>query len=194
MSGLAFASVEDFADRYENVAIIGMNYCFFATWNFPPFFLNAHVYSCGLFLNAMPYKWRGRYNEDTDICLQVLSGGWCTVLVNVFLAQKTATMQMRGGNTDVLYRGDGRLKMARSLERSWPGVVSVYRRFRRPQHLVHDQWRRFDTPLKLKSGVNLNNLPPNEYGMVLDQVKPIKSARIRRLLKKAKRDGLAATT
>ncbi len=148
-----------------------------------PFYLNAHVYSCALILNSLPHKWRGRYNEDSDMCLQVLADGWCTVLINAFMVEKMMTMTMKGGNTSALYQGDGRLKMARSLERLWPGVVRTGRRWKRPQHIVFDAWRRFDTPLRLKEGINLAEMPAvNEYGMELVQVKPIKSESLRQLV------------
>ena len=185
-SGVAFTIIEDFVDRYENVAIAGMQYYMFAPNRdkIPPFYLNCHVYSCALILNSIPHRWRGRYNEDTDLCLQVLADGWCTVLFNAFLCRKIETMRMKGGNTDELYKGDGRLKMARSLERLWPGVVRTKRRFRRPQHVVFDAWKRFDTPLKLKPGIDLSKLEPNEYGMSLKQVKQeIKSKELRDLIK-----------
>lgn len=185
-SEVAFACSEDFADRYENIAILGLNYRFHApdTSKLPPFFLNNHVYSCLLIDNALPYRWRGRYNEDTDLCLQVLAAGLCTVLLNAFLISKVTTMVMKGGNSDQLYKGDGRLKMARSLERMWPGVVETRRRYKRPQHVVKDSWKRFDTPLKLKPGIDLSELPKtNEYGMKLIQVKEPKSERIRSLLR-----------
>ena len=111
-------------DRYTNVGIAGLNYTMFVVPHpdggpKAPFQLNCHVYSCTLFLNSLPYKWRGRYNEDTDICLQVLSGGWCTILMNAFMIDKQRTMTMKGGNSDLLYTGDGRLKMARELQRRW---------------------------------------------------------------------------
>lgn len=175
-SSIAFRVIEDFTDRYENVAISGMNYVMFAptTQRVPPFFLNCHVYSCALFLNTIPYQWRGRYNEDTDMCLQALSGGWCTVAFNLFLAEKMQTMQMKGGNTAELYAGDGRLRMARSLERVWPGVVEVRRRFQRPQHAIKYAWNRFDTKLKLKPGIIIAE-GTDEYGMKLVKVKEVKS-------------------
>ena len=44
--------------------------------------------------------------------------------------------------------------MARSLERAWPYVVRVDRRFKRPQHKVRGEWRFFDTPLILREGVD----------------------------------------
>jgi len=184
-SGIALAVVEDFTDRYENIAISGLQYKMFApeTNRMSPFFLNNHVYSCLLINNKLPYRWRGRYNEDTDLCLQVLSGGWCTVLVNAFLIDKMRTMTMKGGNTDELYKADGRLKMARSLERLWPGVVTTGRRYGRPQHYVKDAWKVFKTPLRLKPGVDLAKMKPDEYGLKLVQVAPeVKSEELRELL------------
>lgn len=184
-AGVALRACEDFADRYENVGIAGLNYHMFGFTNGRPykvpFFLNVHVYSCTLVLNSLPYHWRGRYNEDTDYCLQALAGGWCTVLVNAFLANKMPTMTVKGGNTAELYEGDGRLKMARALERMWPGVVRTNRRFRRPQHVVYDAWKRFDTPLRLKPGIDLSALPPNEYGLELRTLREPKSKRIKQL-------------
>ncbi len=143
------------------------------------------THSCLLILNELPQRWRGRYNEDTDLCLQVLSAGWCTVLVNAFLVAKTTTMTMKGGNTDELYKDDGRLRMARSLERAWPYMVTVDRRWQRPQHVVRDGWGCFDTPLRLKPGVDLAELAQktNEYGLKLTEKKPVKSETLRRALR-----------
>lgn len=164
-SGPAFAAVEDFAERYENVAIAGLNYHMFGFSAIKPFTVNTHVYSFMLIRTDLEQRWRGRYNEDTDLCLQVLAAGYCTVLVNAFLAYKNPTMTGRGGNTDELYAGDGRLKMARSLERLWPGVVTVRRRYGRPQHVV--DWRKFDTPLRLREDLDPATFEPNEYGLRL---------------------------
>ena len=85
-SNFAFRIIEDFTDRYGNIAISGMNYGMFIPdrKKIPPFCLNVHVYSCILLNNKLSCKWRGRYNEDTDLCLQVLSQKWCTVLFNAF--------------------------------------------------------------------------------------------------------------
>jgi hypothetical protein len=182
--GIALRAVEDFTDRYENIAIAGLNYQMFLPPcdTMRPFTLNCHVYSCCLVLNSLPQRWRGRYNEDTDLCLQVLAAGWCTVLVNAFMIDKPQTMKVKGGNTEALYQGDGRLKMARSLERLWPGVVEKKRRFHRPQHVVKDAWKRFGTPLKLKPGIDLAQIPPNDYGLKLIAVKEVQSERLRALL------------
>ena len=183
-SGPAFAAVEDFTDRYENAAIVGMNYDFFGTGKMPPLFLNSRVYSCLLIENAIEPRWRGRYNEDTDLYLQVMAAGLCTVLVNVFLIKKARTMSMTGGNTDELYQDDGRLRMARSLERVWPGVVETDRRFQRPQHVVTGT-KKFDTPLRFRDGLTAADFAePNEYGLALRAKREVKSAALRRLLER----------
>lgn len=193
-SGAAFRIIEDFTERYTNIGISGMNYTTFVGLGasnvksiMPPFYLNTHVYSCILIDNNLPNRWRGRYNEDTDLCLQVLSDGLCTVSFNVFCQQKAPTMTIKGGNTDVLYKGDGRLEMARSLERQWPYAVTVKRRFQRPQHVVHNAWQKFDTPLIRREDIDWSKIESAEYDLQLVQVKDnIKSKRVRNLLQGSK--------
>lgn len=190
---IALRVCEDFTDRYTNIGIAGLNYAMFASKQIrlPPYFLNCHVYSCSLINNEMPYRWRLTYNDDTDLCLQVLAGGLCTVALNVFLAQKIKTMVVPGGNTDQLYQGDGRLRMARALERQWPHNVEVYRRFGRAQHRIRGNWRNFDTPLIRRDDIDWDALPPvDNYGMTLEQNGPISNARLARLVELAKDDPL----
>jgi len=130
--------IEDFADRYENVAMAGPNYEFFVLRREkqPPFRLNTRIYSCILILNALPFRWRGRYNEDTDLSLRALKAGWCTALFNAWSCKKMPTMTMGGGNTEELYREDGRRQMAESLVTQHPDVTTVTERWGRDQHLV----------------------------------------------------------
>lgn len=182
-AGVALRVTEDFVDRYENVAIAGLNYTMFAhSHGRPPkdpFWLNCHVYSCTLIDNRLPFSWRLTYNDDTDLCLQVLAAGYCTILMNAFMVDKLQTMTVKGGNTSALYQGDGRLMMARSLERQWPGVVETKRRWRRPQHVVKDAWRKFDTQLIKKANLTYPDDP--EYGLTLVQKKPSQSQQMREI-------------
>jgi ABC-type Fe2+-enterobactin transport system substrate-binding protein len=101
------------------------------------------------------------------------------------MIDKIPTMKVPGGQTEAAYNGDGRLFMARSLERVWPGVVETKRRYKRPQHVVAQSWQRFDTPLKLKAGIDLSSLPRvDEFGMSLHQVKEnVKSPAMRKMLR-----------
>lgn len=138
-SGTIFRVAEKFVDRYENIAISGFSYFMFAPRKEkrPPFYLNTRIYSCILIKNNIPYRWRGRYNEDTDLSIRVLKDGWCTVLFHIFLSMKTATMTMKGGNTDELYENDGRLKMAESLQQQHPDIVKIVQKWGRWQHSVN---------------------------------------------------------
>lgn len=183
-AGIALRACEDLTDQYSNVAISGHQYAMFVPEGAPvkPFVTNCHVYSCSLINNEIPHRWRGIYNEDTDICLQALSDDWCTLLLNAFLADKQVTMARAGGNKTELYDDpDGRLKMARSLEQRWPGVVTTKRRFGRAQHVIFDSWKRFDTPL-----VKAENPPPAaNYQLELKALQEVKSEKLRKMVAEA---------
>lgn len=172
--GAAFAAMEDFVDRYTNVVMAGPNYREFAKQRqaIPPFYLNDRVYSCILLANDVPHRWRGRYNEDTDLSLRFLKDGYCTVLFNAFLAAKQATMTMRGGNTESLYKldngQDGRLLMAQSLQQQHPDVVKITRKWGRWQHQV--DYRPFKANRLIRKPGVVIPTEPNEYGMRLVQV------------------------
>jgi hypothetical protein len=166
--GTIFRVMEDFVDRYENIALAGPNYRFMIGTYKIPFLANTRIYSCILVLNRIPYRWRGVYNEDTDLSLRVLKDGWCTILFQAFLQDKKATLTTKGGNTDELYQGDGRLKMAQSLQRQHPDVTKIRWKWGRWQHQVN--YRRFrGNLLKLKPGITIP-AQPNEYGMRLIQL------------------------
>lgn len=174
-SGTIFKVAEDFVDRYENIAISGFNYFMFASRKskVPPFYLNTRIYSCILIQNNIPYRWRGRYNEDTDLSIRALKDGWCTVLFNVFLCWKQTTMTMKGGNTDELYQGnnilkkeeDGRWKMAESLRKQHPDIVKITRKWGRWQHQVDYSYFKKNKLIKKQDTVISNGV--NNYGMKL---------------------------
>lgn len=170
-SGTVFKAAEDFTDRYTNVALSGFQYKMFASRkekHEAPFILNTRIYSCILIKNDIPYQWRGRYNEDTDLSLRALKDGWCTVLFTAFLAEKATTMTMKGGNTDELYKDDGRLQMAMSLREQHPDVTTVRWKWNRWQHVV-DYSRFKANKLILKDGVDIKQGVDN-YGMVLTKL------------------------
>lgn len=172
--GTVFAIAEDFVDRYTNVPMAGFQYEMFADRKTKhlPFHLNTRIYSCILLQNGIGYRWRGRYNEDTDLSLRLLQAGYCTILFYAFLAQKIATMRMPGGNTGELYRRngqfDGRLAMARSLQSQHPDVVKITWKWGRWQHQV--DYRSFKkNRLRRRAGLAVDR-GVNNYGMHLVQV------------------------
>jgi hypothetical protein len=164
--GTIFRIAEKFIDRYENIAHAGFQYDFFIPrkYIFPPMLLNTRIYSCMIIKNDVPFRWRGKYNEDTDLSLRMLKAGYCTVLFNAFLAGKQATMTMKGGNTEDLYKiKDGRLLMAQSLQEQHPDVVKIINKWGRYQHWVdYSPYKKNKFILKkdvaIKTGIN-------NYGM-----------------------------
>jgi hypothetical protein len=170
-SSSLFNVMEDFVLRYENIAMAGPNYYMFiqSKYKKPSFRINTRVYSCILIKNDIPYRWRGRYNEDTDLSLRVLKDGWCTVLFLAFLAKKAVTMTMKGGNTESLYKldgqKDGRLLMAQSLQKQHPDVTKITWKWGRWQHQV--DYRPFKSNRLIpKAGIVIPE-GVNNYGMIL---------------------------
>ena len=170
-TGAIFKCAEDFVDRYENIAIAGFQYNSFVFKDaiVPPYRLNTRIYSCILLKNDIPYRWRGRYNEDTDLSLRVLKDGWVTMLFNAFLANKETTMRAKGGNTDELYQGDGRKIMAESLAEQHPDVATVTWKFGRWHHQVNYKPFKKNKLLR-KSNIQINKGVDN-YGMVIKEYK-----------------------
>lgn len=173
-TGAIFRVMEEFAERYSNVPVLGMNYFMFASRKsvVPPFVLNTRVYSNMLIETNFKdpkgnfYRNEGFYNDDTDLCLRMLKDGFCTVLFNAFLIEKSTTMTVKGGMTPH-YQGDGRLKMAQELKDKHPDVVTITRKWGRWQHQVdYSRFRRN----RLKPKIPLDELPDvDNFGMYLER-------------------------
>lgn len=110
-----------------------------------PFKINCHAYSAMLIKNDIPYRWRLKYNEDVNLCLQVLHNGGSTASCVYYMADKVSTAQkMKGGNQTELYQGnkaEKNLLKAKMLEAVWPQYAKTVIRFNRHHHLVN--WRIF---------------------------------------------------
>lgn len=166
--GTPFYVIEEFVLRYKNIALSGMNYALFcpATEARPPIRFNTRIYSCILIKNDIPFRWRGRYNEDTDLCLRVLKEGYVTVLFNAFLIGKRATMTQKGGNTDTIYnQGDNRFEFAKSLADQHPDVARVTKKFGRWHH--HVNYKKFERNRLIRNGNIETEDHVNNYGMRL---------------------------
>lgn len=182
-SGAIFKAAEDFVDRYENVPISGFQYRFFIAPNsfYPPYVKNTRIYSTLLISNNCKHRWRGRYNEDTDICLRVLKDGDCTIQFNAFLQGKAATQTVKGGNTEEFYHKegsmskedwrDGRLNPEGTKNKSQmlvdlhPDVAVMVKKYGRWHHYVdYSVFKKNE--LKMKPGIMLPD-GNNNYGMKL---------------------------
>jgi len=170
-SGTIFKCMEDFVLRYENIAIAGPNYYSFckSTDAVPAYVTNTRIYSCLFIRNDIPYRWRGRYNEDTDLSLRVLKDKWCTLQFNAFLAGKVTTQRMSGGNTEVFYKNEGTLPKSQMLVDMHPDVTKLVWKFNRWHHQVN--YKSFSSnTLKRKEGIVIKD-KINNYGMKLSTKK-----------------------
>lgn len=139
-----------------------------------PFLLNSRVYSCILLDTSLPERWRGRYNEDTDLALRLLKRGLCTLLFRALLMEKYPTTGLPGkrdkafpgGNTDNVYNtNDHRRAFAESLRDQHPDVVKVVWKFGRWHHQVdYSPFKK--NALRLKPGI-VPTVGPDNYGMRL---------------------------
>ena len=165
-TGATLKAAEDFVQRFINVPLAGLNYYSFAkkTDAVPPYITNTRIYSCLFIDNHSGYRWRGRYNEDTDLSLRVLKDGLCTIQFNAFLCGKVTTQRMRGGNSQEFYDIEGTLPKSKMIEDLHPDCASVVWKFNRWHH--HVDYKRFKQKPMLKENVMLANLI-NDYGMEL---------------------------
>ena len=169
LSGAGFRAMEDFCDRYTNVAMAGPNYEMFVPRKAkqPPFVKNTRIYSCNLILNSAPFRWRGRYNEDTDLSLRMLKAKWCTIQFNAFLQLKTTTQKVKGGNTAEFYATEGTYPKSEMQVRMHPDVSRIVHRFGRIHH--HVDYGPFRNTALIRRGA-ATATGKDEYGMRLREV------------------------
>jgi|TARA_R110001599_G_scaffold191750_2_gene386735 hypothetical protein len=163
-NGTPFKVMEDFVLRYKNIAMAGPQYTMFVTDRsantYPPFTVNTRIYSCNLIRNDVPFRWRGRYNEDTDLSLNMLKANWCTIQFNAFLQEKITTQAVKGGNTEAFYSGEGTLPKSKMQVALHPDVSKLKWRFGRWHHIVdYSQFKRnnrlmLNKEVKIEQGIN----------------------------------------
>lgn len=131
-------AMEAWFARYKNLAMAGPIYKMFAVPGYinNPFSLNTRIYSCNLIRNDAPFEWRGRYNEDTILSLDMCKAGWCTVQFYAFWQDKMRTQVLGGGNTDEFYSHEGTYHKSRMLEKTHPDLCRVQWRFGRWHHIA----------------------------------------------------------
>lgn len=158
--GTIFHAMEDFVLRYKNIGMAGPNYWTFAhpRAKRPPFTLNTRIYSCNLIRNDLPHRWRGRYNEDTILSLDMVTDGWCTVQFNTMLQDKMHTQVLTGGNTEAFYAEEGTMPKSKMLYDQYPEITKIVWRFGRWHHYVN--YKVFKHGLIKKDNIEIE---PNKY-------------------------------
>tara|TARA_R110002074_G_scaffold104332_2_gene225284 strand:+ start:6513 stop:8027 length:1515 start_codon:yes stop_codon:yes gene_type:complete len=182
-SGVGFKVMEDFVDRYDNIYIAGPQYRFFIApdQSYPAYVANTRIYSALLIRNDCKHRWRGRYNEDTDICLRVMKDGDVCLQFNAFLQGKCATQTVAGGNTAEFYHAEnteneefketgynteGTVNKSQMLVDMHPDVARLVWRYGRWHHWVDY------SPFKVNKLIPRDGVQVptgvNNYGMELD--------------------------
>lgn len=154
--GTIFRAMELFVERYSNVGMAGPNYFMFASrkTRMPPFITNTRIYSCNLIRNDVPLRWRGRYNEDTDLSIRMMREAWATVQFNAFLQLKVTTQTLGGGNTAEFYAAEGTRPKSEMQVKLHPDISRLVWRFGRWHHYVDYSVFR-SLKLKLRDGVSI---------------------------------------
>ena len=179
-SPLPFRMIEDWSDQWINLGMSGPHYAMFIPdrrRQVRPITYNTRIYSCNLINHECPCEWRGQYNEDTILSIDMLKAGWGTALFNHLLIDKLKTGAMRGGNTDTIYTlgTEAKSELLRSVH---PDVTRVGERFGRTHHYVN---------YKAFTGVQLHRKPGSpplpDYNLTLvsineagdDAIEPVDS-------------------
>lgn len=112
MFGFSFYYLEKFMKKWKNAYLGGMGYCSDITEiekSKPCIVKNSKVYSCFLIrqdiTNVIKGElWKGIYNEDIILCIELLQLGYPTFTTNQFLCNKLTTGNRKGGNQVNLYK------------------------------------------------------------------------------------------
>lgn len=135
-----FRLIEDFVLQYENISMAGMRYLFYFPRKYNtypnPITFNTRIYSCNLIKNSIDQRWRGRYNEDTILSMDIMSQGNCTALFNHFLQDKAGTQTYDGGNNERFYSKEGTYPKSAMLKEAYPSLVEIVQKYGRWHHEV----------------------------------------------------------
>lgn len=180
-NGVFFKIMEDFSDRYENIGLTSCQYKSFVPGidtGRKQFIVNTRAYSCilinsTLLDNRLSERWRGRYNDDTDLTLRVLStGDLTTVNFNCLLSGKQTSGSMKGGMQEVYenHTHSGYQKKFDALKSVWGDLVTLTNKRHvdgRPHHVI-EYTKHFTQELILKPGIDTTPRI-NNYGMTLEK-------------------------
>lgn len=185
--GVVFRIMEDYSDMWENLGLTSCQYASFVPGidtGRGAVIRNTRTYSC-ILINTelldkrLEERWRGTYNEDTDLTLRVLSTkDLCTANFNSILSGKQTTGTMKGGNTTTIYEfGEDKQENAKftglqkkfdELKENWGDIIKFTNKKHkdgRPHHHI-SYTKLFKQPLILKKGI-VREPKVNNYNMKL---------------------------
>jgi len=134
-NGKGFRYIEEYIQCFSNMAMCGPEYVMFVPrkQKIKPVTQNVRLFSCNLIRNSVPMRWRGRYNEDICLSLDMLKAGYCTTKFNCILQEKMATQTVKGGNNTEIYKS-GTLEKSRLIVKLHPDCCKLAWRYGREHH------------------------------------------------------------
>jgi len=175
-----FRPVEDFVDRYSNIAIAGHNYKNFCvdTTRVKPIRWNTRIFS-SILRRTDDEQWEGVYNEDLDLSIRYLKKGLVSAEFQTLLQDKTTTGRSKGGNTDTIYKvgdeehkalWDAKLAKAMAIKEKHSDLpIEVVYQFKDPlpHHKINLCEIFQQKPIMLEAVKMTLTDKPNNYGMTL---------------------------
>ena len=136
-----FAEIEVLITKFNNVAMGGPYDFAFSMQGkkIRHYIFNTRVYSFNLIRNNLPHRWRGRWNEDTILSIDILKAGFATCLVQTHLMHKMQTNAIKGGNTGEFYGGkkvSNTGPKTRGQLRAYPEYTKITKKFGRIHHHI----------------------------------------------------------
>jgi hypothetical protein len=160
-TGFPLYFVEQYIKKYDNVYQAGIQYRHlgFSMGHRNPIIYNSRIYSCILNRHIDGFRWRGKYNEDTDLSLRLLKAGYSTMTFQNVLCGKFATASVKGGNNDAIYKTEtGFQDKVNELKERHPEITEIVIKYNRPHHIVD------------YSGFKNNKLGRNNYELNLPEL------------------------
>jgi len=124
---------------YNNIGICSINYEKFVARRSknPPYVKNTRMYSMLLIRNSLPIRWRGRYNEDTILSLDLLTQGISTLQFNFIQGKKMTTQTLKGGNSEEFYFKEGTLPKSMMIYNEYPNYTNLIYKYKRWHHQIN---------------------------------------------------------
>jgi hypothetical protein len=176
LSPAYFRIMEDFMLRYTNLVMVGPEYEYFIPRRrlYKPILFNTRIFSCNLIRNDIPFRWRGRYNEDAILSLDILKRGYCTAIFKALLQNKAPTQTIKGGNQQELYK-KGTAAKSEMLVRTHPDVATLTNKFGREHHNIN--MKPFRRNLLIRKRGIIFSKEANNYGLEL-MPRPASASRV----------------
>ena len=146
-----FGELEKYITSFSNVVMAGPHCESFLAHRHQSvrrFVPNTRIYSFNLIKNDIPFRWRGRWNEDTILSLDILKSGFATFLSYEYIMKKAMTQKVKGGNTEVFYK-HGTGPKSRMLKIVYPEFVDIIIRYGRIHHSVNYRKHFGHIPLRI---------------------------------------------